>query len=77
MSARDEVLARVRDAHRLAPPPDLPYEAIAREYRTSRPEPRAELLALLADRLTDYKAVVRLSTPDQLAATVAAHTRRA
>ena len=72
MSARDEVLARVRDAHRLAPPPDLPYEAISREYRTSRPETRVELLALLADRLADYKAAVRLSTADQLAATVAA-----
>ena len=34
MSAREDVLARIAAAHRAAPPPDLPYAGIARDYRT-------------------------------------------
>ena len=59
MSARDDVLARIAGAHRSAPPPDLPYEGIARDYRTgSDLEPEA-LVERLVDRLVDYKALVR------------------
>ena len=72
ISARDAVLGRIRDAHRLAPPPDLPYEAIARDYRRERSATTEELVELLVDRLVDYKARVRRSTPDQLAETIAA-----
>ena len=74
MSARDEVLARIADAHRLAPPPDLPYEALTRDYRRADAGPEAgsaELVEVLVDRLLDYKALVRRTTPDGLAATVA------
>ena len=71
MSARDDVLGRIRDAHRLAPPPDLPYDAIVRDYRRERPGSGEELVALLVDRLEDYKARVRRTTPDGLAATLA------
>jgi L-lactate dehydrogenase complex protein LldG len=71
-SARDAVLGRIRDAHRLAPPPDLPYEAIARDYRRERSGSAEELVDLLIDRLVDYKARVRRTTPDGLAGTLAA-----
>ena len=71
MSARDEVLGRIRDAHRLAPPPDLPYDAIARDYRRERPGSGEELVDLLVDRLVDYKARVRCTTADGLAETLA------
>ncbi|GAA3558490.1 LUD domain-containing protein [Microlunatus spumicola] len=71
-SAREAVLGRIRDAHRLAPPPDLPYEAIARDYRRERSSTTEELVELLVDRLVDYKARVRRSTPDELATTIAA-----
>ena len=46
-SAREAVLGRIRDAHRLAPPPDLAYEAIARDYRRERPGTTEELVELL------------------------------
>ena len=68
----DVVLGRIRDAHRLAPPPDLPYDAIARDYRRTRSGTTDELVELLVDRLVDYKARVRRTTPDGLAATLAA-----
>lgn len=71
MSARDVVLGRIRDAHRLAPPPDLPYAAIARDYRRERSGSSEELVELLVDRLVDYRARVRRTTSDQLAETLA------
>lgn len=74
MSARDDVLARIADAHRLAPPPDLPYAALTRDYRRADAGPEdgsAELVEVLVDRLLDYKALVRRTTADGLAATVA------
>jgi L-lactate dehydrogenase complex protein LldG len=55
MSARDEVLARVRQAlgaDEQAPP-------VPRDYRASGSLSEPELLDLLADRLVDYKARVR------------------
>jgi L-lactate dehydrogenase complex protein LldG len=72
VSAREEVLARIAAAHRAAPPPDLPYEAIVRDYRTSSDLDLDELVELLVDRLLDYKALVRLCRADDLPATIAA-----
>lgn len=74
MSARDDVLARIGEAHRLAPPPDLPYAVITRGYRRADagpPDGSGELVEVLVDRLLDYKAFVRRTTPDRLASTVA------
>ena len=71
MSARDEVLARIRAAvaDGAAPAP------VARDYRTAG-QPTAlageELLELLVDRLVDYRALVRRSTTAMVAATVVA-----
>ncbi len=58
MSARDEVLARIRGANAAAghpQPPDVP-----RDYHRAGAHPAGapELLALFRDRLVDYKATV-------------------
>ena len=71
MSARNEVLARIRDAHAVAPPPDLAYDDIARDYRTTTDLEHGALVELLVDRLRDYRALVRQCAPDDLAATIA------
>lgn len=71
MNAREEVLARIADAHRAAPPPNLRYEDISREYRTTSDSSAELLTELLIDRLVDYRALVRQCSVDDLGATVA------
>jgi L-lactate dehydrogenase complex protein LldG len=68
MSARDEVLGRIRTAlgDRRAVP------EVHRHYRTTDDRPAATLLDVLADRLEDYKASVLRCGPDEVATTVAA-----
>ena len=75
MSARDEVLARVRGAHATAPPPELAYEGVERAYRSTSELDHPALVERLVDRLLDYKAMVRRSGPDAVAATVATALR--
>ena len=70
MNAREEVLARIGAAHRIAPPPELSYEDISREYRTTSDSETAQLTELLIDRLVDYRALVRESSVDDLAPTI-------
>ena len=72
MSAREEVLARVRAAHAAAPPPDLEYDRVERSYRGTSDLGHDALIERLVDRLLDYKALVRNCGPDEVAATVAA-----
>jgi L-lactate dehydrogenase complex protein LldG len=48
----------------------LPYEDISREYRTTSDSETAQLTELLIDRLVDYRALVRESSVDDLAATI-------
>lgn len=67
-TARETVLGRVRDALTLAPKP--PVE-VPRDYRTGRTLPDEERLALLVDRLVDYKAAVHTCTAAATADTVA------
>jgi L-lactate dehydrogenase complex protein LldG len=67
MSARDEVLARIRTARG-----DTPVQPVARDYRTTDQRSPAELLEVLVDRLEDYKATVLRCTPGDIAATVGA-----
>lgn len=55
MSAREEVLARIRAAHAAAPVPPPP---LLRNYRRTVERSRTELVDLLEERLIDYKAVV-------------------
>ena len=75
MSAREEVLARVRTAHAAAPPPELAYEGIERAYLDTSGLGRAALAERLVDRLLDYKALVRPCGPDEVAVTVATALR--
>lgn len=71
MNAREEVLARIAAAHRAAPPPNLRYEDISREYRTTSDSASQALVELLIDRLVDYRALVRQCSLDDLGPTIA------
>jgi L-lactate dehydrogenase complex protein LldG len=71
VTARDEILARVRTAlgDRPAPP------EVRRDYRTAERAPAmpaADLVYLLVDRLVDYHAQVRRSTAAEIPGAVAA-----
>lgn len=70
MNAREEVLARIRDA--LGENPQVP--AVPRSYRPAGEHPPGtpELVDLLEDRLRDYRAGVRRTAPDGVAQAVAA-----
>ncbi|WP_329252370.1 lactate utilization protein C [Actinoallomurus sp. NBC_01490] len=74
MSSRDRILARVRSALSDVPreenPDDVP---VPREYERSRSG--VDVVELLVDRLTDYRAQVR-EVPDVAEAVVEALTRR-
>lgn len=69
MTAREEMLARVRAALAAAPGP---AEEVVRGYRTrgEHPPGHPALLDLLADRLVDYRAGVRRTSKDGIAAAV-------
>jgi L-lactate dehydrogenase complex protein LldG len=71
LNAREEVLARIAAAHRAAPPANLRYEDITREYRTTSDSSAEVLTELLIDRLVDYRALVRQCSVDDLGATIA------
>jgi L-lactate dehydrogenase complex protein LldG len=71
VNAREEVLARIVAAHRAAPPLDLRYQDITREYRTTSDSSAEALNELLIDRLVDYRALVRQCSANDLAATIA------
>lgn len=64
--ARSEVLARIRSA--LGPAPRL--EDVPRDYRADDDRGPAELIDLLDERLTDYRATVFRTDVGNLAATV-------
>ncbi|SDX92053.1 L-lactate dehydrogenase complex protein LldG [Micromonospora pattaloongensis] len=64
MSARDEILGRIRAAR-----PEGRV-AVPREYRTVHAAD-TDLVGLLVDRLVDYRATVRRCGTDEVAATVA------
>ncbi len=69
MSAREEMLDRVRRAGATAVAPDVP-----RAYRRSGSEPLdgGSLVDLLVDRLLDYKAGVTRTSPDAVASAITA-----
>lgn len=75
MSAREDVLARIRTAHTAAPPPELAYDDIERGYRTTSERHHDELVERLVDRLLDYRALVRRCSAAEVAATVATALR--
>jgi L-lactate dehydrogenase complex protein LldG len=71
VNAREEILARIAEAHRAAPPPNLRYEDISREYRITSDSSTAVLTELLIYRLMDYRALVRQCSEDDLGTTIA------
>src|SRR5215210_7153595 len=71
VNAREEVLARIAAAHRAAPPVNLSYEDISRDYQTTSDSETGELTELLIDRLVDYRALVRQCGADDLGAEIA------
>jgi len=71
VTAKEEVLNRIAQAHRLAPPPNLAYADIARDYRTTSELNTDQLVERLVDRLLDYKASVRQCRPSELPTAVA------
>lgn len=66
--AKTEILARIRGA--LHDSPEVPE--LRRSYRVSSQRPREEVVAVLEDRLVDYKATVHHETPETLPARIAA-----
>ncbi len=81
MTARDEILARIRAAAAATGPANAPVVTTAEAgdgngYRTSGSLRGAALLDLLAERLTDYRAVVRRAEPGQLGDVVSAALSR-
>jgi L-lactate dehydrogenase complex protein LldG len=71
VNAREDVLARIAAAYRAAPPAELRYSEITREYRITSDLEVAALTDLLVDRLVDYRALVRQCTADDLDAEIA------
>ena len=71
MNAREEVLARIAAAYRAAPPAEVGYGEITRDYRTTSDLEAAALTELLIDRLVDYRALVRQCSADDLGAEIA------
>jgi L-lactate dehydrogenase complex protein LldG len=67
MSAREEVLGRIRTA---LGADRNPVPEVARDYRTTDGRPAEALRDLLVDRLEDYRASVLRCSPGEVAATV-------
>lgn len=63
-TAKEDILARIRDAHKLADSPASVEHA--HEYRTESPLNRDELREMLVDRLVDYKAEVKTVSSAEL-----------
>jgi L-lactate dehydrogenase complex protein LldG len=69
MSAREEVLGRIRTA---LGETRAPVSDVVRDYRLEHPATGAELLDLLVDRVEDYRATVLRCSPAEVGATVQA-----
>ena len=74
MSAREEILGRIRTA---VGPDRSAVAPIARDYRTADDRPLAQLLDVLTDRLEDYKATVLRCGPSDVSSTVTTALRTA
>ncbi len=71
MSARQDILNRIREAHELAPPEAPTYDDIDRSYRDQPTRSMDDVVELLVDRLVDYKALVRRCAVREVPATIA------
>lgn len=72
MSARDEILQRVRNALRDVPQREQPADvAVERAYRKTDDAPREQLIEQFVERVTEYKATVRRVAAAALPAAIA------
>ena len=69
-SAKDEILARIREALADAPTPPAPPRAYDRE-----PDPAVDVVALFAERAGDYRATVHVVPVDGVADAIGAALR--
>lgn len=69
MSAREEILGRIRQALVDVPTPD--NTEVPRTYRRSLGIDRTAVLDLFAETVSDYRATLHRSAPDQIGAAVA------
>ena len=70
-AARDEILARIRGALRDVPAGESASDVpVARNYRHTDQRLHPELIDLLCERISDYRAEVRRVAPDEVAGDV-------
>jgi L-lactate dehydrogenase complex protein LldG len=72
VSARREILHRIREAHSLAPPDAPGYPELDRSYREQPTRSADDVVELLVDRLLDYRALVRRCHPQEVPNVIAA-----
>ncbi len=71
-TARDEILSRIRDALRDVPADESPDAVpVPRDYEQVSSATATERVEQLVDRLTDYKASVRIVNPAELPGAIA------
>ena len=76
MSAREEILGRIRGALRDVPGDEQAADVpVARDYRRERGGTREEILALFEARVSDYAATVRSVASGEVGAAVAVACR--
>jgi L-lactate dehydrogenase complex protein LldG len=67
-AARDVVIGRIRAALRDVPVSERASDvSVARDYRHTDDRPRSELIELLCERISDYRADVRRVAPHEVA----------
>ncbi|HEY0607568.1 MAG TPA: lactate utilization protein C [Herpetosiphonaceae bacterium] len=72
MSARDEILQRVRNALRDVPQHEQPADIVVeRAYRATDDAPHEQLIEQFVERVTEYKATVRRVASSALPAAIA------
>lgn len=68
MSAREDILSRIRRATSDVPPEERPQDvAVERGYRDAGYEPREVIVARFAEAVAEYKATVHHVGPNELA----------
>jgi L-lactate dehydrogenase complex protein LldG len=76
MSAREEILGRIRRALRDVPDDERPADVpVGRDYRRERDGTPEEILALFEQRVSDYAATVRSVAAGEVGAAVTAACR--